>query len=331
MLTAIIVITIAFALINGFHDGCNTVATIVASRSMAPRKALAIACLAEFCGGVFLGTTVAMTIGKGILAPEFFNLPPNTLYKLLLSALSGGIIWNLLTWYLGLPSSSSHALIGGLVGAGIMMLGFDAILWANLLRKVIIPLFAAPLLGFVAGYLLIAILIDIFRNHHPSVGDFFKRVQFFSMIFLACGHGSNDSQKSMGIIALALAAGTTGAAFSIPPWVIVSCAAALAVGVSFGGWKIIKTVNRQISQITSLHSLSSQMASGATIYFCSIFGFPISSTQIIGSSVMGVGAGYRIKSVRWAVAKDVLSAWFITIPAASSISALLCLLIKHIG
>ncbi|MEI8348208.1 MAG: inorganic phosphate transporter, partial [Pseudomonadota bacterium] len=168
MLVIIIVTTLIFAFVNGFHDGCNVVATIVASRSMGPRKALFIACLAEFVGACLLGTTVAMTIGKGILANEIFILPPEQLYKILLAALCGGIIWNLITWYIGLPSSSSHALIGGLVGAGITTLGFKAILWMNLLQKIILPLFVAPILGFLAGYLLISFLIEMFKNHRPD-------------------------------------------------------------------------------------------------------------------------------------------------------------------
>lgn len=317
---AIIIIALLFALINGFHDGCNVIATIVTSRSMSPRRALVLACIAEFIGAIALGTAVALTIGKGILSSQVFALPMITIQKILLSTVIGAILWNLITWFIGLPSSSSHALVGGMVGSGVVSIGLSGVMWKSFFFKVILPLLMAPLLGFIVGIIIMRLSLAIFRNRKPSITIVFKKVQALTMIFLAGSHGSNDSQKAMGIIALSLTAYGSGS-FSVPSWVIVSCAAAISVGLSFGGWRIIKTIGKQVSKMTPLHSFDSQISSGIIIYFSSIFGFPVSTTQIVGSSVMGVGTGYKAKSVRWSITKDILTAWLITIPATGLMAA----------
>jgi len=317
---AIIIIALLFALINGFHDGCNVIATIVTSRSMSPRRALVLACIAEFIGAIALGTAVALTIGKGILSSQVFALPMITIQKILLSTVIGAILWNLITWFIGLPSSSSHALIGGMVGSGVVSIGLSGVMWKSFFFKVILPLLMAPLLGFIVGIIIMRLSLAIFRNRKPSITIVFKKVQALTMIFLAGSHGSNDSQKAMGIIALSLTA-YGSESFSVPSWVIVSCAAAISVGLSFGGWRIIKTIGKQVSKMTPLHSFDSQISSGIIIYFSSIFGFPVSTTQIVGSSVMGVGTGYKAKSVRWSITKDILTAWLITIPATGLMAA----------
>lgn len=328
---AIIIIALLFALINGFHDGCNVIATIVTSRSMSPRRALVLACIAEFIGAIALGTAVALTIGKGILSSQVFALPMITIQKILLSTVIGAILWNLITWFIGLPSSSSHALIGGMVGSGVVSIGLSGVMWKSFFFKVILPLLMAPLLGFIVGIIIMRLSLAIFRNRKPSITIVFKKVQALTMIFLAGSHGSNDSQKAMGIIALSLTA-YGSESFSVPPWVMLSCAAAISVGLSFGGWRIIKTIGKQVSKMTPLHSFDSQISSGIIIYFSSIFGFPVSTTQIVGSSVMGVGTGYKAKSVRWSITKDILTAWLITIPATGLMAAAtFMLLITYVG
>ena len=328
---AIIIIALLFALINGFHDGCNVIATIVTSRSMSPRRALVLACIAEFIGAIALGTAVALTIGKGILSSQVFALPMITIQKILLSTVIGAILWNLITWFIGLPSSSSHALIGGMVGSGVVSIGLSGVMWKSFFFKVILPLLMAPLLGFIVGIIIMRLSLAIFRNRKPSITIVFKKVQALTMIFLAGSHGSNDSQKAMGIIALSLTP-YGSESFSVPSWVIVSCAAAISVGLSFGGWRIIKTIGKQVSKMTPLHSFDSQISSGIIIYFSSIFGFPVSTTQIVGSSVMGVGTGYKAKSVRWSITKDILTAWLITIPATGLMAAAtFMLLITYVG
>lgn len=328
---AIIIIALLFALINGFHDGCNVIATIVTSRSMSPRRALVLACIAEFIGAIALGTAVALTIGKGILSSQVFALPMITIQKILLSTVIGAILWNLITWFIGLPSSSSHALVGGMVGSGVVSIGLSGVMWKSFFFKVILPLLMAPLLGFIVGIIIMRLSLAIFRNRKPSITIVFKKVQALTMIFLAGSHGSNDSQKAMGIIALSLTA-YGSESFSVPPWVVLSCAAAISVGLSFGGWRIIKTIGKQVSKMTPLHSFDSQISSGIIIYFSSIFGFPVSTTQIVGSSVMGVGTGYKAKSVRWSITKDILTAWLITIPATGLMAAAtFMLLITYVG
>lgn len=328
---AIIIIALLFALINGFHDGCNVIATIVTSRSMSPRRALVLACIAEFIGAIALGTAVALTIGKGILSSQVFALPMITIQKILLSTVIGAILWNLITWFIGLPSSSSHALVGGMVGSGVVSIGLSGVMWKSFFFKVILPLLMAPLLGFIVGIIIMRLSLAIFRNRKPSITIVFKKVQALTMIFLAGSHGSNDSQKAMGIIALSLTA-YGSESFSVPPWVMLSCAAAISVGLSFGGWRIIKTIGKQVSKMTPLHSFDSQISSGIIIYFSSIFGFPVSTTQIVGSSVMGVGTGYKAKSVRWSITKDILTAWLITIPATGLMAAAtFMLLITYVG
>ena len=328
---AIIIIALLFALINGFHDGCNVIATIVTSRSMSPRRALVLACIAEFIGAITLGTAVALTIGKGILSSQVLALPMITIQKILLSTVIGAILWNLITWFIGLPSSSSHALVGGMVGSGVVSIGLSGVMWKSFFFKVILPLLMAPLLGFIGGIIIMRLSLAIFRNRKPSITIVFKKVQALTMIFLAGSHGSNDSQKAMGIIALSLTA-YGSESFSVPSWVMLSCAAAISVGLSFGGWRIIKTIGKQVSKMTPLHSFDSQISSGIIIYFSSIFGFPVSTTQIVGSSVMGVGTGYKAKSVRWSITKDILTAWLITIPATGLMAAAtFMLLITYVG
>jgi len=327
MLTILVILTLLHVLINGFHDGCNVFATIISSRSMSPRQALAIACLAEFTGVLCLGTAVAQTIGKGIYSQHMLQLSPETVRTVLLAAVIACIAWNLITYVLRLPSSSSHALVGGLIGSGVVVSGFDAILWKSFTSNVLVPLFITPLIGFAFSWILMKWLLGLFRNYHPRVAHFFKKIQFGSLIFLGMSHGSNDAQKSIGIISLAVAAGSMAAGFQIRFWTVLACALAITVGLSFGGWQIIKTLHRQVPRMTPLHSLASQASSGIIIYLASIIGFPVSTTQTAASTIMGAGAGYRISNVRWGITKNIIIAWLVTIPAAAVISAITCVLI----
>lgn len=327
MLTILVILTLLHVLINGFHDGCNVIATIISSRSMSPRQALAIACLSEFAGVLCLGTAVAQTMGTGIYSGNIMHLPAETVQTVLLAAVIACIVWNVITYMLRMPSSSSHALIGGLIGSGIVVSGFNAILWKSFISNVLIPLFITPLMGFVFSWFLMKLMLLLFRNYPPKIASFFKKIQIGSLIFLGMSHGSNDAQKSIGIIALAFAAGSMSAAFQIQFWMIAVCALAITIGISFGGWQIIKTFHKQVPRMTSLHSFASQAAAGIIIYLASIIGFPVSTTQTAASSIMGVGAGYRLSNVRWGMTKNIILAWLITIPAAALISAITCLLI----
>lgn len=327
MLTLLIIVTLLHTFINGFHDGCNVFATIIASRSMSPRQALFIACLAELVGVLCLGVAVSKTMGTGIYSENVLLMPATTVQTILLSAVIGCIVWNITTYIFGLPSSSSHALIGGLIGAGIVVAGVRAILWKSFVCTVVIPLFVAPLIGFLLSCFLMKILIALFRNFPPKTAVFFKRAQIGSLVFLAMGHGSNDAQKAIGIIGLALTAGSMPALFQVPYWVVLACAVAITIGLSFGGWQIIKTIYQQVPQMTPLHSFASQSVSGIVIYLASIIGFPVSTTQTVGSTIMGAGAGYRISNVRWGITKNIILAWLITIPAAAVFAAVTCVII----
>ena len=327
MLTLLIIVTLLHTVVNGFHDGCNVIASIVSSRSMSPRQALLIACLAELVGVLCLGVAVSRTIGTGIYSANVLLMPAATVQTILLSAVIGCIAWNITTYIFRLPSSSSHALIGGLIGAGIVVAGFRAILWKSFFCYVVIPLFVAPIIGFLLAYVLMKILLALFRNFPPKIAVFFKKIQIGSLIFLAMSHGSNDAQKAIGIIGIALTAGSMPVLFQAPYWVVLACALAITVGLSFGGWQIIKTINQQVPQMTSLHSCASQSVSGIVIYLASIIGFPVSTTQTVGSTIMGAGAGYRISNVRWGITQNIVLAWLITIPAAAVLAAITCIII----
>lgn len=317
ILTALI-----FAFINGFHDGCNVIATIITSRSITPKKALITACIFEFLGPLFLGTAVAKTIGKGVIYPTYLTNSGETVSTLMvISALFGGIIWNLITWKLELPSSSSHALIGGLVGAGAAAYGFKAINLFNLFWKVIFILLITPFIGFAVGYALFKISVLVFKNFHSKINIFFKKIQYFSMIFLAISHGTSDSQKAMGIITMVLMVNGLLTDFTIPFWVKVGSALALSLGLSMGGWAIVKTVGTKIYKVRALHSFNAHISAASVIITATLLGGPVSTTQIVSSSIMGVGAGESFKNVRWDTVRNVLLSWITTIPAAAVVAA----------
>ena len=321
---AIVVISLAlfFDFSNGFHDAANVVATIITTRALSPRKALILASICEFIGPFLFGTAVAQMIGKNII--DFSTFDPSTLHLsmlLIIAALIGAIMWNLLTWFFGLPSSSSHALIGGMTGAVLVAYGPDKILWGGLLY-VVGSLVLSPLLGLLVGWLFLQITFYLSRDATPKINYFFNRMQIPSSIALALSHGANDAQKSMGLISMSLVILGFSPSFYVPAWVVASCAAAIALGTASGGWKIIKTVGSKIYRLRSVHAFCAQTSSATVILGAALVGGPVSTTHVVSSSIMGVGAGQRISAVRWGVAKNIILAWLITIPASAVMAGL---------
>lgn len=317
----LIMIIYAFTLINGFHDGCNVIATIISSRSMTPKKALAIAAVTEFISPLIMGTAVASTIGKGIVKNEFIQSSgEGTAFIFILCAILGAIIWNIVTWWLGLPSSSSHALIGGLIGSGICVFGTRSIEWMNIAVKVILMLFLTPVLGFIIGMIFMLITKYLCKRCNSGINKFFKSCQAISMIFLAASHSTNDAQKSMGIVTLVLMISGVQQQFHVPLWVKLISSFLISLGLLLGGWKIVKTVGRGIFKLKPVHSFVSQVSAASIICVSGALGAPVSTSQIVSSSIMGVGAGERFNGVKWGVVRNILLSWITTIPAAALIS-----------
>lgn len=318
-----------FTFINGLHDGCNVIAAITASRSMPPKKALIIAAVTEFIAPLITGTAVASTIGKGIVKSELIYSSGNTAYLFILCAVLGSIIWNVITWRLGLPSSSSHALIGGLIGSGICVFGPSSIEWMNIVVKVILMLVLTPILGFVIGMLLMLLTSCLCKRCNYKINKFFKSCQTISMIFLATSHSTNDAQKSMGIVTLVLIISGTQNQFYVPFWVKLMSAFFIALGLYLGGWKIVKTVGRGIFKMKPIHSFVSQVSAAAIIFLSGILGSPVSTSQIVSSSIMGVGSGERMSGVKWSVVKNIIISWITTIPAAALFSVFIYFIITQ--
>jgi len=327
---AIVVISLDlfFDFSNGFHDAANVVATIITTRALSPRKALILASICEFIGPFLFGTAIAQMIGKNIIDLSTFN--PGTLdlsMLLIIAALIGAIMWNLLTWFFGLPSSSSHALIGGMVGAVLVAYGPDKILWGGLLY-VVGSLVLSPLLGLLVGWLFLKMTFRLSQDATPKINYFFNRMQIPSSIALALSHGANDAQKSMGLISMSLVILGFSPSFYVPWWVVASCAAAIALGTASGGWKIIKTMGSKIYRLRSVHAFCAQTSSAMVILGAALVGGPVSTTHVVSSSIMGVGAGQRISAVRWGVVKNIILAWFITIPASAVMAGLSFFMIR---
>ena len=329
---AIIVVGLAlfFGYTNGFHDAANVVATIIATGAMTPRMALGMAALGEFIGPFLFGTAVAQMIEKGIVDLSTFDTKVLSLsISLVIAALVGAIVWNLVTWFWGLPSSSSHALVGGIVGAVLVAYGPDKILWKGFLY-IIAVLMVSPLLGLIFGTLILRATLRLSQNLTPKAKYFFNRMQIISSIALSLSHGANDAQKPMAIIMMSLVILGISPTFHIPFWVIASCSVAIALGTASGGWRIIKTVGSRIYRLRSIHAFCAQTASAIVILGASLVGGPVSTTHVVSSSIMGVGAGQRISAVRWGVAKNIIVSWFITIPASALLAGLSFFLIRMI-
>jgi inorganic phosphate transporter, PiT family len=317
-------VTLCFAFVNGFHDGGNVIATIICSRSMHPAKALFLAAIAEFVGPLLLGVAVARTVASNILRPDLMEqIPAATLYLMIISGVGGAIAWKLPTWFLGLPSSGSHALIGGLVGAGLLGAGTSAVDAEKVFRGVVLPLLVSPMIGFVMGFVIFSFIRALFGRAHRGIGNLFALLQRPTMFFLAASHGSNDAQKSMGVIALVLAAG--GGEFHgdlyLPNWAVVACAAAMASGLTAGGWRIVKTVGYGICRMEPVHSFASQLTASSVVLVASLIGGPVSTAQVVASSVMGVGASRRLSGVRWTAAAQIAYAWLLTLPVSAALGA----------
>lgn len=334
LIVAVLVVALAlfFDFSNGFHDAANVVATIIVTGAMSPARALTIASICEFIGPFLFGTAVATTIGKGIVDTSAFD--PNAIALsagLIVAALIGAIAWNLITWWFGLPSSSSHALIGGLIGPVLVYYGPEKIIWKGV-TFVFASLILSPLIGLFFGWLFLKVTRSIAEKQQvtPRANDFFNKMQIVSSVGLALSHGANDAQKSMGVIAMTLVILGIYPSFSIPFWVVASCATAIAAGCATGGWRIIKTMGAKICRLRSIHAFCAQTGSAFVILSAALFGGPVSTTHVVSSSIMGVGAGERFSSVRWSVAKDIVMAWFVTIPASAIAAGLVFSAIKAI-
>ncbi len=324
ILIVIIALALLFDFLNGIHDSSNIVATMISSRAFSPRVALGATAIAEFSGPFIFGVAVANTIGHEIVSPETINT------QVILAALLSAILWNLLTWFLGLPSSSSHALIGGIIGAVVVGAGWSVIEMKGL-EKVLIALFMSPLIGLVVGFVITRLILLLCWNASPRINWVFRRGQIVTALALALSHGTNDAQKSMGVITLALVTYGLQKEFAVPVWVIVSCASMIALGTAVGGWRLIRTLGGKFYKIRPLHGFSSQLSSALVILSASVFGGPVSTTQVVSSAIMGVGAAERLNKVRWGVAQDILMAWLLTIPATALVAAGICWAINQIA
>lgn len=335
---AFVAIALLFDFLNGFHDSANIVATMISSRALTPVQALVIAALCEFLGPFLFGMAVATTIGHEVVAEDTLSI------LLIVAALLSAIVWNVATWYLGIPSSSSHALIGGMVGSAFMAklvmlvktgafhgLG-DLALAVTAVRpqgvfKVILSLLISPPLGFVTGFLLIKIIYFLARGASPKINWLFKRGQTVTAVALALSHGTNDAQKTMGIIAMALFAGGYTREFTVPLWVIAACAAAIGIGTAAGGWRLIKTIGGKFYKIRPIHGFTTQVSAGVLILGASLLGGPVSTTHVVTSAVMGAGSGERFSKVRWSTGRQIVAAWILTMPVAALLAGLLYLAI----
>lgn len=325
ILVSVVVLALVFDFINGFHDTANAIATSVSTRVLSPRQAILMAAVLNFVGAL-MSEKVAKTISKGLVNGSLEQY-------VIISALIAAIIWDLITWYYGIPSSSSHALIGGLVGASIAYAwSLDKVIWKGVWEKVLLPLITSPIIGFIMGYLFMSLLFELLRPFTQSaVNKWFSKLQILSAAFMAFSHGNNDAQKSMGIITLALvSSGLITADAGIPIWVKIACAIAMALGTSIGGWKIIKTMGVNMIRLQPIGGFAAETAAAAVIETATALGAPVSTTHVISSTIMGVGASKRLTAVRWALAKNIVWAWVLTIPASAFLGALFTILFKTI-
>jgi PiT family inorganic phosphate transporter len=317
LLVAMIAIALIFDFLNGLHDAANSIATIVSTRVLRPQYAVIWAAFFNFVAFLFFGLHVAETIGVGIISANVVT--PHVIF----GALMGAISWNLITWYFAIPSSSSHALIGGLVGAGTAKAGLSAIVWGGL-STATAAIVLSPLGGFVLALMLMLLLSWLFVRWTPyAVDSTFQRVQFVSASLYSLGHGGNDAQKTMGIIAVLLySQGYMEGGFHVPYWVVLSCQAAMAFGTLFGGWRIVRTMGSKITRLTPIQGVCAETGGAITLFAATWFGIPVSTTHTITGAIVGVGAAKRVSAVRWSLASNIVVAWIVTIPASAAIAAL---------
>lgn len=327
MLIIVLALAVAFDFINGFHDTANAIATVVATRVLTPMQAIFMAASLNFTGAM-VGTAVAKTISKDLIDASLATQP------LIIAALLSAITWNLITWYYGIPSSSSHALIGGIVGAAIAEAGLNAPHWHTVLIKVVVPLFVSPLVGFAASWLIMIVILRTFIKKRPSdVQRLFGKWQIFSSAFMAFSHGGNDAQKTMGIMTLAVVTyqfasqnspipAEAMAKMEIPLWIKLVASIAMGCGTAVGGWRIIKTMGHRLARLQPMHGFAAETAAATIIETASHLGFPLSTTHVISSSIMGAGASRSLSGVRWGVAGNIMTAWFLTIPSCMALAGI---------
>ncbi len=325
-LVALITVALAFDFLNGLHDAANSIATIVSTRVLPPQYAVFWAAFFNFVAFLFFGLSVAQTVGTGIITPDIID------DQVIFGALMGAISWNLLTWALGIPSSSSHALIGGLVGAGVAKAGVDAVVWSGLLKTGSAIVFS-PALGFGLALALVLAVSWILVHRTPlAVDNIFRGLQFVSASLYSLGHGGNDAQKTMGIIAVLLYShGRLGGAFHVPFWVVLACQSAMGFGTLFGGWQIVHTMGSKITKLTPMQGFCAETGGAITLFLATGLGIPVSTTHTITGAIVGVGAARRVSAVRWNVAKDIVIAWVITMPMAGIMAALFFTLVSFLG
>jgi inorganic phosphate transporter, PiT family len=352
-LIAIFALSVAFDYINGFHDTANAIATSVSTRALKPEQAIILSASANFFGAIVFGTAVAGTIGGGIVQDRLIlgNL------SVLGAALLGAITWNLITWALAIPSSSSHALIGGLIGAAAAASGFDAVQWGNFVAKVIVPLVTSPVLGVVIGLAIMVVLLNLIGRGWPRrtgralaaaigrekplsqdmgtspkrINDRFRHLQVISATYMALSHGSNDAQKTMGIMTLALFSAGAIPDKTVPTWVILLAATAMSLGTAAGGWRIMKTMGQGVVKLDPVHGFAAETTAASIILGASHFGMPVSTTHVISSAIMGVGSSDRASAVRWGVARSIVTAWVLTIPSSALIAGAAYLMLHAVG
>lgn len=316
-LITLIALALIFDYVNGFHDAANAIATTVSTRALSPRNAVIVAWIFNFVGAL-ASTKVAETIGKGVIDTGDHQAG----VTIILVALIGAIIWDLITWYMGLPSSSTHALVGGLMGVGIVAIGTGC-LEPKGITKILIAMVLSPILGIIAGMICVSMLYWLFRHAHPgSISRNFRFAQMGSAVWMSFSHGMNDAQNAMGIITIALLAGGELSHFEVPFWVKLSCGVAMAAGTSMGGWRIIKTMGQSMVDLKPIDGFAAELATGTVTVGMSLVGAPISTTHVVSTSIMGTGAAKNVTAVRWNVVKRIVGAWVFTIPGAAIISAL---------
>jgi PiT family inorganic phosphate transporter len=317
IVVALVLVALAFDFMNGFHDAANSIATVVSTRVLKPYQAVILAAFFNFVAVFVFHLSVASTVGKGIIDQGIVD------HYVVFGALIGAIAWNLITWWYGIPSSSSHALIGGIVGAGVAKAGTWALIPAGILKTVAF-IFLSPFIGMVLGAVLLLAISWIFRRITPSrVDRLFRRLQLISSSMYSLGHGGNDAQKTIGIIwMLLIAAGYTGANDTVPTWVVVACYVTIGLGTMFGGWRIVKTMGQRITKIRPVGGFCAELSGSAALFLATAFGIPVSTTHTITGSIVGVGAAQSVSAVRWGVAGDLLWAWILTIPCSAFIAAI---------
>ena len=325
LLIVVLALAVLFDYINGFHDTANAIATSVSTRALKPEHAILMSATANFIGALS-GTAVAVTIASGLA-----ETPEGPAGQVIVAAaLVGAIIWNLLTWRLGIPSSSSHALIGGLLGATIIAQGVDAVIWSGVRDKVLVPLVLSPVLGVAIGFAFMVVVLNVFRRAHPArINSRFRRLQVGSAAYMAFSHGSNDAQKTMGIMTLALFTAGVIPSVEVPLWVILLSATAISLGTAAGGWRIIKTMGQKVVKLDPVHGFAAETTAASIILGASHFGMPVSTTHVISSAIIGVGSSIRLSAVRWGVAGNIVVAWILTLPASGLAAALAWLVLSR--